>query len=74
MNIPDDVDMGEMGMDRAGIKKGVKWKLNNDIDPGCPQECDGDYDNTRGGGGAEDGSDGHVSKICIDTSNIVILH
>ena len=50
MNIPDDVDMGEMGMDRAGIKKGVKWKLNNDIDPGCPQECVGDYDNTRGGG------------------------
>ena len=52
MNIPDDVDMGEMGMDRSGIKKGVEWKLNNEIDPGFPQERVGDYENTRGGGGS----------------------
>ena len=39
MNIPDDLDMGEMGMDRTGFKKGITCKLHNDTDPGFPQEC-----------------------------------
>ena len=29
MNIRDDLDTGEMGMDGAGIKQGVMWKLHN---------------------------------------------
>ena len=41
MNIPDDLDMGKMGMDRKGSKKGSKCKLHNETDHGCPQECVG---------------------------------
>ena len=33
INIPDDLDMDEMGMDGVGLKKGVMWKLQNDTDP-----------------------------------------
>ena len=40
-NIPDDLDMGEMGMSRAGLKEGVVWKLHNETDHGFPQECVG---------------------------------
>ena len=43
MNILDDLDMGEMGMDRKCIIKGITCKLNNQTDPRCPQECVGDY-------------------------------
>ena len=39
MNITDDLDMGEMGMDGKGLKKGITCKLPNDTDPRCPQEC-----------------------------------
>ena len=41
MNIPDDLDMGEMGMDITGLKKGTMCKLHNETDPGRPQECVG---------------------------------
>ena len=44
MNIPDDLDMGEMGMNRIGLQKGITWKLHNETDHGCPQECVGDCD------------------------------
>ena len=53
MNIPDDLDMGEMGMDGTGLKKGVMWKLHNETDPGCPQECVGYCDKAGGGNGAK---------------------
>ena len=43
MNIPDDVDMGKMGMDGAGFKKGITCKIHNETYPGCPQECVGDF-------------------------------
>ena len=43
MNIPYDLDMGEMGMDGKGLKKGITCKLHNDTDPGLPQECVGDF-------------------------------
>ena len=43
MNIPDDLDMGEMGMDGTGFKRGIMCKLHNETDPGCQQECVGDY-------------------------------
>ena len=42
MNIPDELNMGEMGMDGTGFKKGITCKLNNETDPGFPQECVGD--------------------------------
>ena len=42
MNIPDDLDTGEMGMDGKGLNNGIKCKLNNETDPGFPQECVGD--------------------------------
>ena len=44
MNIPDDLDMGEMGMDRTGLKMGITCKLHNETDPGFPKECVGDCD------------------------------
>ena len=44
MNIPEDIDMSQMGWDGTGHPKGVTWKLHNETDPACPQECVGDYD------------------------------
>ena len=41
MNIPDDLDMGEMDMDGKGLKQGITCKLHNETDPRCPQECVG---------------------------------
>ena len=41
MNIPDDLDMGEMGIDRRRLEKGIMCKLHNETDSGCPQECVG---------------------------------
>ena len=32
MNIPYDLDMGEMGIDRKGLKKGITCKLHNETD------------------------------------------
>ena len=42
MNIPDDLDMGEMGMDGTDFKKGITCKLHKETDHGFPQECVGD--------------------------------
>ena len=42
MNIPDDLDISEMGMDRKGLEKEITCKLHNNTDPGCPRECVGD--------------------------------
>ena len=36
LNIPDDLDMEEMGMDRTGLKKGITCRLHNETDTGCP--------------------------------------
>ena len=44
MNIPDELDMGKMGMDRTVLKNGITWKVRNETDPGCLQECVGDCD------------------------------
>ena len=41
MNIPDDLDMGEMGMYGTGLKRGITCKLYNKTDPICPQKCVG---------------------------------
>ena len=57
MNIPDDLDMDDMGMDGTGFKKGITCKLHNETDPGLPQECVGDC----GKVGMEDGA-----KECPD--------
>ena len=46
MNIPDELDMGEMGIDRKGLKKGITCKLHNETDPRFPQECVGDCGKT----------------------------
>ena len=37
MNIPDDLDMGEMGMERKVLKRGITCKLHNETDPRCQQ-------------------------------------
>ena len=34
VNIPDDLDMGEMGMYRTGLKRGITYKLHNKTDHG----------------------------------------
>ena len=39
MNIPDELDMGEMGMDGKVLKKGITCKVHNDTNTRCPQEC-----------------------------------
>ena len=33
INILDDINMDERGMDGTGTKKGVMWKMNNKTDP-----------------------------------------
>ena len=52
MNIPDELDTGEKGMDRKGLKKGITSKLYNKTDPRCPQECVGDCGRTGRENGA----------------------
>ena len=37
MNIPDELDMGKLGIDRKFLKKGITCKLHNKTDPRCPQ-------------------------------------
>ena len=69
MNIPDDLDMGEMGMDGTGLKKGVMWKLHNKTDPGCPLECVGDCDKTGRKNGAKECPNGGTHN---STYNAVI--
>ena len=44
MNIPDELDMCEMGMDGTVLKKGIICKLHNETDLGFPQKCVGDCD------------------------------
>ena len=41
-----------MGMGKEFLKKGITCKLNNETDPGCPQECDGDFGKTGNRNGA----------------------
>ena len=52
MEIPDDLDMGEMGMDGKVLKKGITCKLHNDTDPRYPQECVGGCGKTERKNGA----------------------
>ena len=42
MNIPDALDMGEIGIGGTSLKKGIMCKLHNKTDPGFPQEIVGD--------------------------------
>ena len=41
MNIPDELDMVDMGMGGKGLKRDITCKLHNNIGPGFPQECVG---------------------------------
>ena len=43
MNIPEDMDMEDMGWDGVDQPKGVTWKLHNETDPTSPQDCVGNY-------------------------------
>ena len=52
MNIPDDLDMGEMGMEGKVLKKGIMCKLHNETNPRCPHECVGDCGKTGRKNGA----------------------
>ena len=52
MNIPDDLDMGDMGMEVRGFKKGITCELHNETDPVCAQECVGDCGKVGRGNGA----------------------
>ena len=38
MNINEDADMSEMGMNGMGLVEGVTWKLHNETYPAFPQE------------------------------------
>ena len=42
INIPYDLDIGEMGMDIKGLRKGILCKLHRENYPRLPQECVGD--------------------------------
>ena len=52
MNVPDDLYMGAMGMNRKGLKKGITCKLHNETYPRFPQECVGGCGKTRRKNGA----------------------
>ena len=66
MNIPDDLDMGELGMDGQGLKWGITCKLHNDTDSGCPQECVGGCGKAGRGNGAMECSNIGVRKGTYD--------
>ena len=70
INIPDDLDMGEMGMDRIGLKKVSMWKLHNETDPRCLQECVGGCGKVGRGNGAKYCPNGGTHNV---THNAVIL-
>ena len=70
MNIPDDLDMGELGMDGTGFKKGIMCKLHNDTDPGCPQEYVGYCTKSGRRNGAMECP---YIGTCKGTYNVVIL-
>ena len=67
MNVPDDLDIGAMGMDRKGLKKGITCKLHNETDPRCPQECIGDFGKTGRKNGAMECSNIGARKGTYDT-------
>ena len=73
MNIPYDINMDYMGMYRTGMKKRVMWKLHNETDPECLQECVGDCENVSGRNGDENGVSGTVSRVCADTIKGLVL-
>ena len=52
MNIPDELYMGEMGMEEKALKRGITCKLHNDTDPRFPQDCVGYCGKTGGGNSA----------------------
>ena len=66
MNIPDELDMGEMGMDGKGLKKGITCKLYNKTDPRSPQECAGDCGKTGRKNGAMECSNIGVRRGMYD--------
>ena len=70
MNIPDDLDLGDIGMDRTSLKKGIKCKHHNEIDPGCPQECVGNCGKVRRKNGAMECPNGGTHN---STYNVLIL-
>ena len=43
MNIPDDIDITNMGGDGTNTEEGVSWRLHIELDPASPQECVGVY-------------------------------
>ena len=67
MNIPDDLDMGEMVMDGKGLKKGITCKLHNETEHRCPQECVEDYGNTGKKKGAMEWPNIGVRRGTYDT-------
>ena len=48
MNITYAINMDKLGMDGTGMKKGFMWKLQNNTDPECPQECVKGCENVSG--------------------------
>ena len=66
MNIPDELDMGEMGMDGTGLKKGITCKLHNNTYPGHPHECVGDCEKVRRKNGANEFPDGGTHNVTHD--------
>ena len=70
MNIPDDLKMGEMGMDGKGLKRGITCKLHNETDPRCPQERVWDHGNNGRENGAMECSN---IGVCRGTYDVVKL-
>ena len=66
MNIPDNLDIGEMGMDGKGFKKGITCKLHNESDTRFPQECVGDCGKTGRKNGAMECSNIGARKGAYD--------
>ena len=62
MNVPDDLDMGEMGMEGKSLKRGIACKLHNKTDPRCTQDSVGDCGKTGKKNGAMEFSNIGVHK------------
>ena len=73
INIPDDINMDDMGMSGTCTKKGFMWKLHNYYETKCPQEFVGECDIVSARNGANSRVFGPISRVRKDTNNGMVF-
>ena len=73
INIPDDINMDNMGMSGTCTKKGFMWKLHNYYKTEFPQEFVGECDIVSARNGANSRVFGPISRVRKDTNNGMVF-